>query len=218
MSEKHPKSVQFGHGDHPEASRFIKPEIEGLGKIGDLFLHLEDLELAGNCLHRVKEFRGDPVLSRALWHTAVIHFVKCFKPASGRSNLDAKKVFGSEESVKANLDYFVELRNNHIAHDSCHISQAVVGVTLNKPGVTPKLGHFFAASSLFDTLNPRTFRNLCDLVETAYIWVRREKVRRQEDIRGKLEAKAYEELDAYPTLEMPVVTEEDMFTSRPLVR
>lgn len=97
---------------------------------------LQDLKFCIACCDRTIELlrakSDDLVLIRALWTAALVSYARCF--ASGvRYGLTPSIFDHFEGEPQAAHEYYIQLRNKHIAHSVNPFEQIVVGAVLSAP-------------------------------------------------------------------------------------
>ena len=94
----------------------------------------QDLTFCVACCQRAIDNLGaetpDPVLTRALWTAALVSYARCF--ASGVRYGLTSDLFGHFEGEPREVhEYYLELRNKHIAHSVNPFEQIVIGAILS---------------------------------------------------------------------------------------
>jgi hypothetical protein len=106
----------------------------------DLMSYFQDLAFTIDALDRLQHLLDenieDQVLSGSLWIAALISYARCFSTG---------KRFGLSEELFENIEggvechqFYMNLRNKHIAHSVNPFEQVVVGLVLSPPSSTER--------------------------------------------------------------------------------
>jgi hypothetical protein len=156
----------------PDAVKVIAIDGGKAKRLADLSLHKADLDFSDECLDVINTGQQQSqVIRKALWHSAITHFMKCFG-RDVRFQLEAKKIYKDEppEAMMA-FEYFKNLRHKHIVHDENSYAQSIPGAILNDGSKSYSVEKIICFEAFGDTLVQNNFRNLQLLVKKAREWV-----------------------------------------------
>jgi hypothetical protein len=152
----------------PDAVKFVSLKGKLARQIAHYALHKYDLEFVLETLREINSASSE-VVTRALWHIAIITFIKCFVGGSARIRLDEKRIFkGTAMQV---FRYFDALRNKHVVHDENSYTQCIPCAALNDGGKSFKIEKIIAVASEGVTLEQANFANLELAAAQALHWV-----------------------------------------------
>ena len=192
-----PTGKSFHIEGFPDAVKVLRIKEAGAKKLAHLLLHKGDLDFALECLDGINSVPQEPaVLHQAVWHSAIVHFTKCFGGNQSRSSLVAKKIYKTDRIALEMFEYFRALRNKHIVHDENAYAQCLPGAALNKKGLSHKIAKIVCMNANVVTLNEGNYSNLHKLITLARIWVTRSSDQLMDSLTSELEALEYEELFA----------------------
>ncbi len=182
----------------PNAAKLIKIGGPKAKRLADLNLHKSDLDFAGECLeaiNRVPVEAVEPnVIRQGLWHSAIIHFFKCFGDSNARFQLNAIKIYKGDIQGQEIFKYYSSLRSKHLVHDENSYAQCIPGAVLNKEDHPYKIEKIVCFCVIAVTLNQPNYSNLLLLIQKAKAWVISEFDRLCEILTKELEAESYEDL------------------------
>lgn len=122
-----------------------KVEFEEAKKLADLSSIFQDLKFTIEILKRLikllKDKSEDIILVESLWTTALVSYARCF--SSGK-RFGLKKNIFKNKNLKGDPvgchNYYINLRNKHIAHSVNPFEQIVVDLQLSNPKEKKVLG------------------------------------------------------------------------------
>lgn len=198
----------------PEAVKVIRIAGDKAARVADLALHKHDLEFADACLVELSKIpESAPTLQKALWHAAIISYVKCFG-GGVRTALDADLIYGSNALAMEAYRYFRELRNKHVAHDVNAYAQCAPGAAINAAGHEHKVAKILCVSTFAETMQQGSFDNLRSLITDARRAVESEFDNLCNELTQELEAKPHAELLSIESVTCGVPTLQEMFRQR----
>ena len=179
----------------PDAVKVVQIYGKEAKLLADFTLHLTDLRFAMECLEGINLVANESErLGQGLWHSAVVHFMKCFGKNKSRVSLNYKKVYKGEKLGKEVFEKFRSLRNKHVVHDENAYTQSHPGAILNKKGCDHQIARVVCGAFVAVTLDQGTYSNLHVSITHALKWVE-EKI---DDLCNRialdLEAVPYDEL------------------------
>ncbi|MCH8848509.1 MAG: hypothetical protein IIC32_06000 [Chloroflexi bacterium] len=187
--------------DYPDAAKVIRLTGARARRLSHYGGHLYDLGFVTDCLSAINEQEGF-IVREALWHSAVIHFVKCFQSSAGRRyKLRFKAVYKGDSGAKEPFEYFQSLRNKNIVHDENGYSQCLPGAVLNGPDAELKVPKVIFMTVVASTLGQDDWSNLHMLATRARDWISGSVDELSDAITEELNQLTYEELDGRPALE-----------------
>jgi hypothetical protein len=180
--------------DHPLAKR-----------IGDLYLHKNDIEFSKSCLDTI-ESTADIVTREALWRSAIIHFAKCFGEGV-RFLLMSEQIYkGSPQEAQEAFLYFKLLRNKHIIHDENSYNQSFTCAALNNGTKAYQIEEIQCLSMTSSSLDAAHWESLKALIDRALEWVTSEFDICCDKLKEILEKETYENNISRPTPQFTVPT------------
>ena len=199
----------------PDAVKVLRIAGKKVRRLADLALHKVDLDFTLECLETINTTPDEAhILRRALWHSAIVHFKKCFGQNKSRFNLDPKIVYKAHPGAFEPYYYFDSLRNGHLVHDENSYMQCLPGAVLNKKGMDYNIAKIVCLSVVGETLCQENYQNLHLLATRARDWV----VARFDDlcdaITRELEPRPYEELLAMEGITYTVPGADDVHKPR----
>jgi hypothetical protein len=193
---------KFHVGGFPDAVKVIavSPLVEQLSRqYADVVLHHSDLKFAQECLEALPTSQAaTPLAAEALWQCAVIHYCKCFgKQGKMRERLLYPDILpaGLPQEIH---EYFMLLRNKHLAHDENAWTQATPMAVLAAAGKSQKIEEVLCSNITAVTREPININNLNLLIARALSWVERRIDDLCAEIKAELETHPYEVLLAQP--------------------
>ena len=195
--------------DYPDAVKVIGLTGAEARQLSDYGAHLFDLDFATSCLAAINE-EEDFMVREALWHSAVIHFIKCFQFSKTRLKLREEVVYESDSGARTAFTYVKNLRNKNIAHDENAYSQCLPGAVLNRPDANLRVPKVMFLTAVASTLGPEDWSNLHMLATSARDWIRGRVDDLSDVIARELNQLSYEELDSRPVLEYSKPGPEDL--------
>lgn len=197
----------------PDAVKLIRLTGDKAARVADLALHRHDLNFADECLIELSKYAEAPTVQQALWHAAIISYIKCFG-GGVRTALDADSIYGSNALAMESYRYFRELRNKHIAHDVNAYAQCAPGAVINKEGHQYKVAKILCTSTFAETIQQGSFDNLRNLIADARKAVETEFDSLCAELTTELEAKPHAELLASDSVTCGVPTLQELFRQR----
>ncbi len=194
----------------PDAVKVIGIKGPKARRLGDIALHVCDLEFSLSCLDGINLVPEEPsALKEALWRSSVIHFLKCFGNSGCRFSLDANKIYRGGDMALEIFNYFQNLRNKYFVHDENSFAQALPGAILNKPDAPHKIAKIICPTFMSETLDQGNFGNLHKLVTIALEWATEQFDQLCDKLSAELESLAHEDLSrrAGITYSMPSAEE-----------
>jgi hypothetical protein len=187
---------EFHIGGFPNAAKLVRIGGQKAKRLSDLSLHKYDLDFAAECLEAINHLADKPdIIRKSLWHSAIVHFFKCFGDSSARFQLNAMdKIYRGDIQGQEVFKYFQSLRNKFLVHDENSYAQCIPGAVLNKPDHPYKIEKIVCFSALADTLNQPNYSNLKLLIQKAKSWVVNEFDMLCGILTKELEAESYDDL------------------------
>jgi hypothetical protein len=107
--------------------------------LADVYGTILDLRFAREVVKRLAAMQNDPdpVVLRALWNSALIAYARCFSSGKRRSDL-RPDIFLPVDGALAVHEYFINMRNKHVAHSVNPFEQLAVDIQLVPEGDGPK--------------------------------------------------------------------------------
>ena len=100
------------------------------------------------------------VIPYRVWHSAIVHFMKCFGHSDSRVKLDPESVYEGETGAMEVFRYFKALRDKHLVHDENSYAQCLPGAILNKEDCDHKIAKIICPSFISVTLDQTAWSNL----------------------------------------------------------
>lgn len=198
---------------YPDAVRAIQLEGREARQLAHYVLHKSDLEFALSCLDRIN-ITDDEIVRSALWRSAIIYFIKCFKSSAARSQLQRNSVYLGDEIAKEVFAFFDHIRNKHIVHDENALISATCGAAINGGNKPFKVEKILALSMRGEVLGQENFSNLHLLITTAMKWVTQKFDFLCDQITEDLEREPIEKLLARPEMISTTPTTERLDSRR----
>lgn len=200
----------------PGAVKVVRIDSPDAIRVSDLALHKADLEFADNCLEAINTVPEElHVLREALWHSAVVHFFKCFGKSKARFRLTTDKVLQGEPSVAMEVfNHFKSLRDKHLVHDENNYTQSITGAVLNDGCKNYKIEKIVCLSVASATMEQGSYGNLKLLIERALLWVTQEFNQLCDSLTDELEKETYAELMAREDLTFKAPTLDELHKNR----
>jgi hypothetical protein len=180
----------------PDAVKVIKLRGKPAARLASYSLHSSDLERALSILESINKFAPDQQLvQEALWHQAIVTYIKCFRPSEARYQLSEKKVYKEEspEALEA-FRYLLAVRNKNIVHDENSYTQCLPGAVLNNRNQQHKIAKIVCMNFIGLDLGQGNYSNLHLLITKALKWVKAEFDSLCDRLTCELEAEEYENL------------------------
>lgn len=179
----------------PDAVKVIKIGGPKAKRLADLALHRQDLEFALSCLEGVNQVQ-ETMLREGLYHSAIVHYLKCFGGNRSRFSLNAARVYKQDSEAIEAFNFFSSLRNKHLVHDENSFAQALPGAVLNKSELSEKIAKIVCLSTVGYTLGQENYSNLHLLITRALQWVTKQFDELCNEITSELESETYDNLFA----------------------
>ena len=186
----------------PDAVKIVQITGEKAKHLADLTLHRADLKFAIGCLEGINLLTEKlKWLRQGLWHSAIVHFMKCFGGHESRFSLNPKKVYKGNQVARVVFENFKNLRNKHLVHDENSYAQSHPGAILNKKDCDHKIAKIICVAFVSITLDQVAYSNLHSSITHALKWV-------EEQI---------EDLCNFLTSELEAVPYDDLFSRKEIV-
>ena len=164
----------------PDAVKAISLEGNLAKRLAELTLHLQDLTDAENYLRAANTISADPVVYRALAHSAVVTFMKCFGRSKARFSLDSQIFNKSGSTVLSSFLFFGNLRDKHIAHDENPFSMCLTFALINDGNKPYKVENVYAIAMAARFLDQEKLNELAGLIEIAKAWIQEQSTKLRE--------------------------------------
>lgn len=200
----------------PDGAKAIQLTGDRARNVADLGLHMRDLRFALDCLDAINEVPLEwPVVRKALWRSALVHFYKCFGKSKSRVQLDVGEVYaGEDDSIFGGFEHYRHLRNKHVVHDENSYTQGIPGAVLNDGQKAYKVEKVVCFMAEIMSVTQENWSNLRLLASKAHGWVVREFDRATAELTAELETLSYEELAAHEPLSYRAPDSEDVAKRR----
>jgi hypothetical protein len=180
----------------PDAVKAIRLEGPKARRLSHLFLHQADLNFVLDCLAEINNVENW-TLKTALWHSAIVRFIKCFVSNGARSSrLIETKIYTNKRGAREAFGFFKKLRDKHIVHDENSFSQCIPCAAINGGNKSYKVEKILALSVLGQSLDQATYQNLHALASDAITWVNKQIDELFNLLTTELEAESYSALIA----------------------
>jgi hypothetical protein len=187
-----PNESEFRIDGFPDAVKVIAISGEKAREAADLTSHRSDLNFAAECAEEVRQlFDGHALVRQALWRCAVFHYFKCFATGA-RSPLSKHAIYDNDAMAMEVFEYFLDLRNKHLAHDVNAYAQCIPGAVLNSRDAPAKIAKIVFTNFVADTLDAGNLSNLRLLIDKAIAWVKERFDLLCNDLTQELEAIPYD--------------------------
>lgn len=184
-----PDAIKVVCIDNPEARR-----------VADMALHRYDLSFTLECLEAINISPDKPsVIRQALWHSAIVHYLKCFQGSCARILLAESKVYNSKAALDA-FNYFKNLRNKHIIHDENSYAQSLPSAAINDGKKAFKIEKILCMTVIAETLEQANYTNLHSLTTEALKYVEAQSDELCNRLTITLEKESYDDLNNRPSL------------------
>jgi len=199
----------------PDKAKLVRVDSAEAAALAHWCLHRSDLKLADDYLETINR-TGDEFTRRALWHAAIVEFLKCFGNSASRfPRLSAKDIYAARPpEAMLNFEFFNGLRDKHIAHDENAYSQCLVVAAINDGKKDYKVEQVISLTDRFGTLGEDHWRNLKSLIATAQRWVEEQYEACRARVAHELEQLPYDQLAALPVPSVTAPTATDASKSR----
>lgn len=178
----------------PDAVKVVRIDGANAQRLADMSLHQSDLKFALECLEAINTVPDEPnTLRRALWHSAIIHYIKCFRQGI-RVLLNETVIYQGNALALEAFQFFLNLRNKHIAHDVNAYMQSLPTAALNNGTKPYKIEKIICATMTGVTLDQNSYNNLHSLVSDALKYVTAEFDVLCGILTSELEQESYESL------------------------
>lgn len=136
----------------------------------DLYSIARDLDSAIQICERLIELlpSNDQVLIESLWTAALIKYARCFSSGK-RFGLSIDVCDELKGDPKGAHQYYIDMRNKHLAHSVNPFEQVKIGLVLSDPKVERKIVGTIQFSQFHISAKEdgvRTLRNLCGVLKT----------------------------------------------------
>lgn len=171
-------------------------------RLSDMAAHRADLGFVLECLKELegKEYNPNSVVQNALWHSAIVHYVKCFAGGNGgRGQLSANKIFKDQPSLAMHWHgYFDRVRNRQIVHVDKAWTSLIPMAVINDGSKGYKVEKILCSTMDAHHFNVENYNNLQLLADTAFKWVEKEFDDLADRLTAFLEGHSYAELSQMP--------------------
>jgi hypothetical protein len=175
-------------------------------RFAHIALHKTDLKFASECLKLAATTESrNTVTAEALWRCAVLHYSKCFAPPkvpSGRSHLDARRVFKNEPQAMSDHSLFLQIRNQQLAHDEGTHNFWSVGAAIAPLGEQCKVMRVIAGQVEGVSLSDENLTKLGGLIQQCAAWAEAEFNELTVQIVSSLEPVPHEDLLRHRSAQM----------------
>jgi hypothetical protein len=180
----------------PNAVKVIKLDGKLAAQLSSYSLHHFDLGRALSILESINEVDPEQyVIREALWHQAIVTYIKCFRPSDARYQLDEKRLYKKEPSEALEVFYyFLAMRNKNIIHDENSYTQCLPGAVINNRAQKYKIAKIVCMNVIGSDLGQETYSNLHLLITKALEWVQAKYDSLCDRLTRELEAEEYESL------------------------
>jgi hypothetical protein len=200
----------------PDAVKVIKLRGKLAARLASYSLHSFDLKRALRILESINKFGADQqMVQEALWHQAIVTYIKCFRPSEARYRLSEKKIYKEEppEAFEA-FRYFLAVRNKNIVHDENSYTQCLPGAVLNNRDQQQKIAKIVCVNFIGSDLGQGNYSNLHLLITKALKWVKAEFDSLCDRLTRELEAEEYENLLEREGITYSKPSADDVYVSR----
>jgi hypothetical protein len=180
----------------PDAVKVIKLDGKLAAQLASYSLHHFDLGRSLSILESINKVDPEQyVIREALWHQAIVTYIKCFRSSEARYQLSEKKVYKEEppEALEA-FYYFLAMRNKNIVHDENRYTQCLPGAVLNNRDHQYKIAKIVCMNIIGFDLGQESYSNLHLLTTKALERVEAEYDSLCDRLTRELEAQEYESL------------------------
>lgn len=179
----------------PDAVKLLALSGPHAKRLADFILHRSDLAFALECLEEINRVPTESAVTRrALWHSAIIHFLKCFGSSNSRGRLKVDDLFPNEPGALTAFEFFKSLRDKHIAHDENAWAQCLPSAVLNKKDANRKIAKIICSAFTGLSLEQSNYSNLRLLITRSMEWISKEFDQLCDTVITELETLSYEEL------------------------
>jgi hypothetical protein len=195
---------QFHIEGFPDAVKAIS--ISGIAphlsrQLADCVLHRDDLSFSRECVDLLRNADVNiPVVRESLWHSAIIHYCKCFDQSGRIRAVISASRYLPAGNARAGHQFFIDLRNKHLAHDENSYVQASTGAVIAPENKGCKVEKVICSSITSVTLNDENLGILDRLIIEALKWIESRFDQLCEQITEQLEGLPYEILLAQPDM------------------
>jgi hypothetical protein len=135
----------------------------------DMYSIARDLDSAIQVCGRLIELlpSNDQILIESLWTSALIKYARCFSEGK-RFGLPIDVFDGLEGDPKGTHQYYIDMRNKHLAHSVNPFEQVKIGLVLSDPKVARKIVGTVQFSQFHISAKEdgvRTLRSLCSVLK-----------------------------------------------------
>jgi hypothetical protein len=157
---------------YPDGVKVVRLDGPLARRAADLALHQQDLEFAQGC---IQVLEGQPntssIAQRAIWHAAIVHYMKCFGGSNSRAQLNEKAVYKAKPGAFDPFNFIKNLRHKHVVHDENSHHDARTGAIINDGTKAFKIEKIVVHTQVAMTLENENLGNLRLLIEDALAWV-----------------------------------------------
>jgi len=140
------------------------PEAKEWSNITSLIQDIDStIQICNRLVEALPKKNGDRILLESLWTTALIKYARCFATGK-RFGLSLKIFAGLKGDPVGAHNFYIDMRNKHVAHSVNPFEQVKTGLVLSDPKIEKKIKgvvtfsqwHISAQSDGVETL-----KNLC---------------------------------------------------------
>ena len=163
--------------DYPAADKVLElPDTQITKRLKDMFLHRSDLHYSIEFMQSI-HVSNSQIISKALVHSAIISYYKCFGQNDFRNNsLIKKKVLtGLPKEASDVFDYYKSIRDKFIAHDASRYAQVYTGAIIESSNPKPFVDIMATAFiANIPDIKMDTLQSLFNLLSVTLEWVENE--------------------------------------------
>jgi hypothetical protein len=199
----------------PDAIKVVKIDTREARAVADMSLHRSDLRFSLECLNAINSTPDEPyILRQALWHSAIVHYSKCFQGSCARISLSENKIYKNDTEGLEIFNWFKNLRNKHIVHDENSYAQSLPSAAINDGSKSFKIEKILCLTQFIVTLEQATYNNLHLLVTKALQYVENKFDELCNILTVELEKESYEDLIKRDVLSVRIPTLEEISIKR----
>lgn len=161
--------------NYPTAAHVGVASGELAEELRDLYLARSDLQATHQWLVIMASLptttKSFDDIHEALWIASITTYFKCFAQGVRKTKLKKEDIYVDRPEAIELFDYFLDLRNRHLAHDVNAFIQCAVGVVVNPDGNPQKIADAIAIPFRVVTARPDFLSKFLLLVATTQDWV-----------------------------------------------
>lgn len=156
----------------PDTIKVVRIDNQEAREVAEMTLHRSDLCFALQCVESINLVPAESyIVKKALWHSAIVHYAKCFQRSAARTSLMRSEVYSGDSGAVVAFDYFMNLRNKHVGHDENSYSQSLPGAAINNGNKSFKIEKILCMAVEGETLEKANCQNLHLLISDALKYV-----------------------------------------------